>query len=161
MLNRIKRLAGVALAIAVLFPVANTVAAESNTGAITVTDPWARATPPRARTGAAYMMLKNTGAEVDRLTGVTSAVADRTEIHRSRIENGIMTMGQVKILEVPAGGMAMLKPGGLHVMFMGLKRQLKVGESFPLTLVFDKAGPVHITVPVQKSGGKQPPHKHH
>lgn len=126
---------------------------------ITVSDAWARATPPKAKSAAAYLGLKINSGEADRLIAVKSAIAKKTQIHRTTMENGIMKMGRVEGIDVPAGGMAMLKPGGHHVMFMGLKQQLKEGSHFPLTLVFAKAGEVTAMVKVMKPGGMG--HHHH
>jgi len=129
-------------------------------GDLTVSDTWARATPPKAKTAAAYLTLKNAGKEADRLVAVKSAIAKRTEIHRTTMENGVMKMGRVEGIDVPAGGMAMLKPGGHHVMFMGLNGPLKEGTSFPLTLVFAKGGETKVTVKVVKPGAMGNHHHH-
>jgi hypothetical protein len=76
----------------------------------------------------------------------------RTELHTHINENGIFKMREVEAIEVPAGGEAVLEPGGLHVMFMGLHKPLKQGESVHLTLTFEKAGKVMVSVPVGKVG---------
>jgi hypothetical protein len=120
-------------------------------GDITILNPWARATPGRPRNGGAYLTIKG-GASGDELTGVESAVAKKTQLHGHSNENGVMKMRQVKGIMVPAGGMAMLKPGGYHVMLMKLKHALKKGESFPLTLHFAKAGKVTVEVKIMSVG---------
>ena len=127
-------------------------AGDFKAGAITVTDPWARATASRAKTGAAYLTLRNSGADPDRLIAVKSGVSRKTGLHQSLVESGIMKMQGVRAIDVPAKGQTMLKPGGFHVMFMGLKAPLKEGASFPLSLVFDKAGEITVTVRVMKAG---------
>ncbi len=127
-------------------------AADHKIGDITVVQPWARATASLAKTGAAFLTIKNGGAQVDRLIGVRSAVAKKTELHQSLMENGLMKMRPAGAIEVPAGGMVMLKPGSYHVMFMGLKAPLKKGASFPLTLVFEKAGEIEVEAHVMKIG---------
>ncbi|MDA1089615.1 MAG: copper chaperone PCu(A)C [Proteobacteria bacterium] len=142
-----------AIAVASLFPAARSFAAgDTKAGNITISAPWARATFAKAKTAAAYMTLNNSGDKADTLIGVKSAIAQKTGIHRTTMENGIMKMGAVGSIEVPAGGMAMLKPGGHHVMFMGLVQPLKEGANFPLTLVFAKASEVTVTVQILKPG---------
>ena len=141
--------------IATLIP--NTVAMAADMGAmhkaggITIHNPWARATPGRPRNGGAYLTIKG-GASGDELTSVESTVAKKTQLHDHTNENGVMKMRQVKSIMVPAGGIAMLKPGGHHVMLMKLKHALKKGESFPLTLYFAKAGKVTVEVKVMSVG---------
>jgi len=119
---------------------------------ITVEVPWARASAGMAKTGAAYATIKNVGRHADRLIGVRSSVAKKTGIHKTLVEDGVMKMRAADVIEVPAGGMVMLKPGGYHVMFMGLEHPLKEGASFPLTLVFEKAGEIDVNVRVMKVG---------
>ena len=120
-------------------------------GDITIVNPWARATAGKPRNGGAYLTIKG-GAKDDRLTGVESAVAKKTQLHGHQNENGVMKMRRVDGIAVPAGGMAMLKPGGYHVMFMKLKHALKKGGSFPLTLHFAEAGKVTVQVRVMGVG---------
>jgi copper(I)-binding protein len=127
----------------------------SNTS-ITVEQPWARATPGGAKTGAVYMTLDNKSGSADRLTGASSDVADKLQIHEMKVENGVMKMREVAGgLSIPAGGSVALKPGSYHVMLIGLKKPLTVGEKFPLTLTFEKAGNISVTVPVQAVGATQ------
>lgn len=130
-------------------------------GQLEVSAPWARASAGRAKTGGAFIAsITNHGGSMDRLVGVQSSVAQRTEIHRSMMEDGIMKMRRVQGIDVPAGGSVALKPGGYHVMFMGLRQPFKKGESFPLTLVFEKAGKVDVSVKIQgvRSMGKSGMH---
>lgn len=121
-------------------------------GDLVVETPWARATISVAKTAAAYLTIKNGGSAPDRLVGARSDVAKKTGIHRSLKEGGIMKMRPVQALDVPAGGTVMLRPGGYHIMFMGLKAPFKMGHKFPLTLVFEKAGEIEVTVKVMKAG---------
>ena len=123
---------------------------------ITVEQPWARATPGGAKTGAVYMTLDNKSGTADRLTGVSSDVADKLQIHEMKVENGVMKMREIAGgLPIPAGGSVALKPGSYHVMLIGLKKPLTAGEKFPLTLTFEKAGNISVTVPVQAMGAAQ------
>lgn len=123
---------------------------------ISVEQPWARATPAGARTGAAYMTIANKSSTADRLTGAASDVAAKLQIHEMAMVNGVMQMRELADgLPIPAGGSVVLKPGGYHVMLIGLKKPLTAGESFPLTLTFEKAGTISVTVPVQAIGATQ------
>ena len=140
------------LAFAALLMVA-AVPAFAQSSSIQVANPWAPATPSGAKTGAVYMTIDNKLSIADRLTGLSSEVAKKLQIHETKMENGIMKMREISGgLPVPAGGSVVLKPGGYHVMLIDLNRPLKAGETFPVTLVFEKAGKVSITVSVQSMG---------
>jgi hypothetical protein len=120
---------------------------------IQIEKPWARATPAGAKTGAAYMTIDNKSNVTDRLTGASSDVAKTLQIHEMKVVEGTMKMREIPGgLPVPAGGSVVLKPGGFHVMLIELNQPLKAGETFALTLVFEKAGKVSIKVPVEAMG---------
>jgi periplasmic copper chaperone A len=124
---------------------------------IEVEQPWARATPNAARTGAVYVTLDNKSSSADRLTGGSSDVADKVQIHEMSMTNGTMQMRELANgLAIPAGGTVVLKPGSYHIMLIGLKKPLKAGETVPLTLTFAKAGKVSVKVPVQAMGAMPP-----
>lgn len=128
---------------------------------LAVEQPWARATPGRAPTGAAYLTLVNRGKEDDRLLGVTSPVAAKAELHGHQAAAGhgghVMEMRPVAEVQVKAGQTVVFKPDALHVMLIGLKAPLKEGERFPLTLRFAKAGEMTVDVPVGRAGAMAPP----
>ena len=142
------------LAFAALLTVA-AVPAFAQSSSIQVENPRAPATPSGAKTGAVYMTIDNKLSIADRLTGLSSEVAKKLQIHETKMENGIVKMREISGgLPVPAGGSVVLKPGGgYHVMLIDLNKPLKAGETFPVTLVFEKAGKVSITVSVQSMGG--------
>jgi copper(I)-binding protein len=119
-------------------------------GAIEVDHAWSRAAMA-GRTGVAYLTIRDKGAP-DRLVSVTSPVAERAELHESYSESGVMKMRPVAGLAVAPGNPVTLKPGGYHIMLVSLKRALIEGEKVPLTLTFEKAGPVSVTAVVQKAG---------
>jgi len=124
--------------------------------AIQVEQPWARATPAGAQTGAAYLTLDNKSGSADRLTGASSDVAASVQIHEMTVVGGVMRMRQLADgLPIPAGGTVELKPGSYHVMLIGLKKPLAAGDTFPLTLTFEKAGTISVTVPVKAMGATQ------
>ena len=119
-------------------------------GALSINDPWARASAGPARAGAAFMTLSNSGTEDDRLLSASAEVSEAVELHSHMMQDGVMRMRPVEGgIVVPAGGTADLAPGGLHVMFLGLKAPFKEGERFPLTLTFENAGSITVEVAVQ------------
>ena len=129
-------------------------------GAIEIGQPWTRATPPTAESGGGYLVLKNTGTTPDRLIAVKSPAADRVEIHEMKMDGNIMRMREVeKGIEIPPGATVELKPGGFHVMFMGLKAPFAKEAKVPLTLVFEKAGSIDVDLMVQAMGAQAPMHK--
>jgi periplasmic copper chaperone A len=141
---------------AILIATAAPALAQGTGPAIAVEQPWARATPAGAMTGAVYMTLDNKSGSADRLTGASSDVADTLQIHEMSVVNGVMQMRQLTDgLPIPAGASVVLKPGGYHVMLIGLKQPLTPGETFPLKLAFAKAGTISVTVAVQAMGATQ------
>jgi periplasmic copper chaperone A len=117
---------------------------------IMVEQPWARASI--GKNGAAYVTVINHGKLADNLIGAEASVAKRVELHTHKNDGGIMRMRHIKSVQVPAQGSVTLKPGGHHIMMMGLTQKLKKGEEFPLTLVFEKAGKVTIKVKIKHAG---------
>ena len=118
-----------------------------------ITDVWSRATPPLVEVGAAYFTAENRGSTADTLIGVSSPVAERAEMHTHTMKDGMMMMHQLDSVDVPAGGTLKFKPGGNHIMLIGLKHSLVEGERFPLTLRFNHAGNVELNVEVHGLGG--------
>lgn len=104
-------------------------------------------------TSAAYMLLVNSGDTADALISAATDAADVVELHTVIMENNVMRMRPVEQIEVPANGEAELKPGGYHVMLIGLTRDLNAGDMVDLTLIFANAGEVQVTVPVQANTG--------
>ena len=130
-------------------------------GALTVEAPWARASAGAAKAGAAYLRIANAGTEDDRLVRVSAPVAERVELHTHTMSDGVTRMRKVDSVSIPGGKSAALKPGGHHVMLIGLRAPLKKGETFPLTLTFDKAGTITVTVAVGSIAARGPAMKHH
>ena len=129
-------------------------------GAITIDHPWARATPGAVKNSAAFMSFDNKGA-ADKLISVTGDVAKEIQIHSMITEAGVMKMREIKSLDIPANGKAELKPGGFHVMLIGIPDGLKEGTKFPLKLKFEKAGEVTVQVTAEKPGAHDhSEHKH-
>lgn len=142
--------------IAALVAAAPAGAHEYGAKGITVAHPWARATPPGAKVGAAYLEIKAGKGVKDRLVGAKSAVAGTAEIHEHVNEGGVMKMRKVDAVAVPAGKSLVLAPGGHHVMLMDLKAPLKEGDLLKLTLVFEKAGEIEVDASVEPVGAKGP-----
>ena len=123
-------------------------------GDLKISEPWARSSPSRAKTGAAYVTkISNHGSKIDRLIDASAPVAKRVEVHTNIIENGIAKMRHVKAIDINPGHSITLKPGGYHIMLMGLKAPLKIGDIFPLTLTFEKAGEIKVMTEIRKIGG--------
>ena len=122
---------------------------------IVVDHPWARATPAGAKTGAAYATLVNNGSSGDRLLTATTPVADKVQFHSVSEENGVSRMREMRAVEVAPGARVTFSPGGMHIMMVGLKQPLKEGQTFPLTLTFEKAGNLDVMVSVAKVGAMQ------
>ncbi len=156
------------LALAVgLLAVAGMAAGCTGTGApkggVAVEGAWARP-GEKGGTSAVYFTVRNTGGVDDRLTGASTDVAGETPLHETVAEGGdagagmqmqmpqggMMRMRPVEAVSVPAGGTVEFKPGGLHVMLMDLKRDLKPGDTFSLTLKFEKAGARSVEVTVRQ-----------
>lgn len=123
---------------------------EQKLGDLILHHAWARATPAGAKTGAGYVKIENTGDTPDQLLSVSSDIAAMTEIHQMTMENDMMKMGPAGAIDIPAHGVVELKPHGLHIMMMGLKKPLVEGDTFPVTLTFAKAGKVDLQIVVGK-----------
>ena len=114
---------------------------------LSVTEPWVRATVPAAKSAGAFMHLQS--ATNARLVGVSTPVAGRAEIHEMAMENNTMRMRAVEGIDLPAGKPVHLASGGYHLMFFELKRQLKEGETVPVTLTVQDAARKQTSVTVQ------------
>jgi copper(I)-binding protein len=128
-------------------------AQEFRVGPLEIGHPWSRATPPGAKVAGGYFTVTNTSSSSDRLLSISSEISAKAELHEMGVSDGVMTMRPVTGgLEIPAGGKVALAPGGYHLMFVGLKRQPKQGETFPATLTFEKAGTVTVDFAVEGMG---------
>lgn len=132
-------------------------------GDIEVIAPYARAVPPVVPNSAAFMTLKNAGTGDRQLVAVSSPAAQTVELHTHINDEGVMRMRRVEAIAVPANGMTELKPGGLHIMLLGLHQPLKPGDQIGLTLQFADGSSESLSIPVRdiRSGGKMPAQDHH
>jgi len=127
-------------------------------GDMMIMEPWSRATPPGAQTGAGYLSMMNHGTTPDTLLGGSTPVAARLEIHQTTIASGIVSMRPAPDgVPIPAESTVTLKPeSGYHLMLIGLKAPLKAGTQIPVTLNFAKAGAVSLEFTVEPLGALQP-----
>lgn len=117
-------------------------------GTVTVADAWCRPTPNGAKAGGCYVTL--TAGSDDRLLSVSTPLADSAQIHEMKMENGVMSMGELKDgLALPAGQKVELKPGSTHVMLMGLRDPLVDGGVASFTLTFEKAPAIGVHAAVK------------
>lgn len=131
-------------------------------GSLHLSDAWTRATPKTAPTAGGYVKIHNMGDADDVLVSASSPTAKRVEIHKMWITDGVMRMEEIEGgLTIPAGKSVELKPGGLHLMFMRIKKPFVKGEMVPVTLTFKKAGDVTLELPVAKIGAKSKGKGHH
>lgn len=133
---------------------------------IKVENPYVRATPPHLPNSAAFMTVKNNSDKAVAIVRASSNVSKVVELHTHDMKDGVMKMYQIPQIDIPANGKTVLKPGGLHIMFIGLSNPLKEGKSVDLTLEFSNGETTTITAPIKKvmSGmkhhGKHMQHKH-
>lgn len=126
-------------------------------GDLTITQAWSRATPGGAKVAGGYLTVENKGASADRLVSSNADIAGKVEIHEMAMDGGVMKMRPLdKGLAIEPGKTVKLAPGGYHLMLMDLKRQLKQGDKVPVTLQFEKAGKVQLTLDVQGVGAQAP-----
>ena len=117
---------------------------------LTVKEPYVRATPPGQKVTGGFLQIENTSDKAVSLVDARSEVAAKVELHETRMEDGMMRMRRVEQIVIPAGGSVALQPGGLHVMFMGLKRGLKPGDSIAIELHFSDGSKQQLNAPVRK-----------
>jgi hypothetical protein len=122
-------------------------------GAITIGHPWARAAGANTN-GTAYMTLRNSGAQPDRLVAASTPIARTVELHTHIRDGEVTRMRPVADIPLPAGRTVHLRPGGLHVMLIGLTEPLRQGATVPLTLRFERAGEVTVQLEIQAAGAR-------
>ena len=143
-----KRLAVIGIVLILAVVVAACGGSSGGSGLI-LSDAWVRNPAIADQPGAAYLVIQNNGA-ADKLLSVTSDIVQTIELHESMMSGNMMQMSPVPNIEVPANGKVELKPGGFHLMLIGLTRPLKVGDKVQLTLNFEKAGSIPVTANVRE-----------
>ena len=132
-------------------------AQEVKAGDLVITQAWTRATPGGAKIGGGYLTIENKGTAPDRLIGGSADVAGKIEVHEMAMNNGVMTMRPLeKGLSIEPGKTVKLAPGGYHLMMFDLKSPLKQGDKLPVTLEFEKAGKVQVSLDVAGVGAQAP-----
>jgi periplasmic copper chaperone A len=130
---------------------------EIKAGDLVITQAWSRATPGGATIAGGYLTIENKGNVADRLIGGSADVSDKVQVHQMTMNDGVMTMRQLdKGLAIEPGKTVRLAPGGYHLMLLDLKSPLKQGDQLPVTLEFEKAGKVKLTLDVQGVGAQGP-----
>lgn len=125
---------------------------EFREGDVVIESPWARSSAGRTATGVVYLRLSNLAAEPEQLLAVTTPIAAGASVHRTMREHGMMSMQPLQALALAANETVSLEPGGLHIMLMQLSSPLAEGETFPMTLSFERAGAIDIQVTVGGAG---------
>lgn len=133
------------------------VAQEVKAGDLVITQAWTRATPNGAKIGGGYLTIENKGTAADRLVSGSVDAAGKVEVHEMSMDNGVMKMRALdKGLTIEPGKTVKLAPGGYHLMMFDLKQPLKQGDKVPVTLEFEKAGKVTVSLDVQAVGAQAP-----
>jgi copper(I)-binding protein len=132
-------------------------AQEVKAGDLLITQAWSRATPGGAKIAGGYLTIANKGSVADRLLGGSADIAAKLQVHEMAMSNGVMTMRPLeKGLVIEPGKTVKLAPGGYHLMLTDLKSPLKQGDKVPVTLEFEKAGKVLLSLDVQGVGAQGP-----
>jgi copper(I)-binding protein len=132
-------------------------AQEVKAGDLVITQAWTRATPNGAKIGGGFLTIENKGSTPDRLIGGSTDAASKIEVHEMAMKDGVMTMRPLDNgLTIDPGKTVKLAPGGYHLMMFDLKNPLKQGETVPVTLKFEKAGEVKVSLAVQGVGAQAP-----
>lgn len=126
---------------------------------IRVFDPWVRAAVMKQDMGGemqsggavtgAFMLVQNTNDQADMLLSAASEAAEDVQIHETTMRDGVMSMAEIYGIEIPAQGHVELKPGGYHIMLIGLKEELKDGDTLTIMLYFQNAGEVAVETVVR------------
>ncbi|MBF0326846.1 copper chaperone PCu(A)C [Magnetospirillum moscoviense] len=147
---------GTVLALAALLACGPALAGDAKVGDIEIKNAWARATPPKAPAGGAYLTIVNNGAAADNLVGAKADISKSAELHTHMAQGDTMRMIALSSVEIPAGRTIEFAPGGLHVMLIGLKAPLKEGATLPLELEFTQAGKVTVVAEIKPIGSMGP-----
>ena len=118
---------------------------QSNTNSIQIIKPIVRVSAPGQSMSSSYFQIQNKGSSADKLVGVTFSRAKEVQLHEMKMDMDRMMMRQINAIEIPANGSVELKPGGYHLMIMGLDNPIKEGEQLKMTLQFEKAGKIDVT----------------
>ena len=125
-------------------------------GTIFIAGAWTRQSPPGVKVGSAYLRIRNNGETADRLLGGEVEYAERIEIHKMEMKEGVMSMGKIKGgITIDPGETAVFKPGSYHLMIIGMEKAPMAGDVVTFMLEFEKAGLVNVLMPVAPIGAKE------
>ncbi len=124
-------------------------AAGAQAGGLSIAHVWAQPTPPRAIVGRAFLTIVNNGAEADHLVAASTNVARAAEVSGVRILQDAPNQRHLVNIDIPPGGKIVFAPGGYHILLRNLKHPLVAGETFKITLTFEKAGDIPLEVKVE------------
>lgn len=142
----------ICLIVLILFSVAHS--QENAEGGINLSHVWARATPLGSKVGVVYLQISIKRGGPDTLLSVSSPIAAKVEIHTHILEDGILKMRRLDTLPLTEGEKVLFEPAGLHLMLIDLKEQLKLGKTFPLTFLFEKAGEIKVEAKIEPIGSQ-------
>lgn len=155
-MNKFLRILSLAALSAVMFA-APARAEDIKAGDLVISQAWARATPGGAKVAGGYLTIENKGTAPDKLIGVSADIAGKADVHEMAMDNGVMKMRPLdKGLTIEPGKTVKFAPGSYHLMFQELKAPLKQGDKVPVTLEFEKAGKVTVSLDVQGVGAQAP-----
>lgn len=151
-MNRYHRTSGLRrhLAVAAVLTCGAWLSLGAQTTKVTAHDAWVREPAPNRTQTALFVIVENAGTSARSIIKATSDAAENVELHEMLRDNGMMRMSPVKSIEVPAGGKAELKPGGLHIMLFGLKQHPTGGDTIRVNLTLDDGTTVRVVAPVRK-----------
>jgi copper(I)-binding protein len=152
-----RSLSGGLIAIAIAFARGGQ-AHEVKWGTLEIFHPSAPAAAADVKNGVVFMTIDNRGAAPDRLLGAESPIAERIELHRHEVENGMIEMRPVDAVDLPPGASVKLTASGVHLMLVGLRQALVEYGSFPMTLIFEDAGRVDVEIQIDEAGATEPSH---
>ena len=154
-MSRILLELSVAIALTLAAILASATGAAANE--LSVSSAFARASAtPMAKSAVAYVSIRNAGSQADRLIAISTPVARSADLHTTVMAGDIMKMQPAGVVELPPGGQLEMQPGGLHVMLTGLAAPLKQGETIEMTLSFEKAGELKVSVPIGRVAATSP-----
>ena len=150
------KLFGLALGLLSLLPVAAAAECVSvSAGDLTISKPWSRVTIGTERPAVFYVVIQNNGDTDDRLTGIETPIAAMPMLHQTVVTDGVASMPHAEVIDIPAGETVALAPGGYHGMLMDLTEALVDGQTFPVTLTFEKAGEVTVDTQILPMRAKE------
>jgi periplasmic copper chaperone A len=144
-----KRILLIGIVFGMLFLAACAAKPAAGIGSIQIFEPWVLVAKAGGTTGA-FMLIKNTGSQPDKLLKVECMASMMTGIHETKMVGDVMQMSEIPALEIPANGQVELKSGSYHVMMMNISQDLNEGGKMKMTLTFEKAGPLEIEATIQK-----------